>query len=427
MFHTGLPQHQNGMYALIKPQKSFDNVQSLPRILNNTGGDYWYGIIGKKHVGPNSVYPFPFSYTELDEGVNLLQAGRNITYMNELVCKFFSEAQKNKKPFLLYIGFLDVHRGCGATFCEHFGDGSKGNGVIPDWKPIDYTPDDVEVPPFLPDTPKTRMDLAAQYRTINRMDQGVGLFMKALKDYGFDNNTLIIMTADNGIPFPNAKTNLYEPGMAEPMIISNPMVPERWGEESEALASTTDIVPTVLDWFDIPYPKHSLNGVDVKLQGRSLLPVTQKEPTTGYDTVFASHTLHEDTMYYPMRVVRDKRYRLIHNLNFKMPYPIAKDLYYSPTFQDILNRTEHSVDTKWFKRLYSYYYRSEWELYDNAEDTLETRNMIDDRFSQDVVTEMKQKLWDWMEATNDPWLCMPGGEKQGKGDVASCSSFFNGL
>ena len=423
----GLPQHQNGMYGLhhsVHHFQSFDNVRSLPLILNQTNGKYWYGIIGKKHVGPEEVYPFPFSYTDQD-GYNLNQVGRNITLMNQLVRKFLGEAQDKAKPFLLYIGIFDVHRGCGATFCEHFGDGSKGNGVIPDWKPIDYTPDDVIVPPFLPDTPKTRMDLAAQYRTINRMDQGVGLFMKALKDYGFDNNTLIIMTADNGIPFPNAKTNLYEPGMAEPMIISNPMVPERWGEESEALASTTDIVPTVLDWFDMPYPKWSLNGANpVELTGKSLLPVTKEEPTTGYDTVFSSHNFHEVTMYYPMRVVRSKQYRLIHNLNFKMPYPIASDLFASPTFQDVLNRTENSIETKWFKSLQDYYYRSEWELYDVEKDPLETKNLIDDSSLTSVITDMKEKLKDWMQVTNDPWLCMPGGEKAGG---SKCSTFFNGL
>ena len=56
---------------------SFDEVESLPLLLNRTGGDYWYGIIGKKHVGPDYVYPFPFAYTK--ENSNLDQVGRNIT------------------------------------------------------------------------------------------------------------------------------------------------------------------------------------------------------------------------------------------------------------------------------------------------------------------------------------------------------------
>lgn len=403
--------------------QSFDDVQSLPRILNKTGGDYWYGIIGKKHFGPDTVYPFPFSYTELD-GYNLNLVGRNITYMNTLVQKFFTEAKQKDKPFFLYVAFFDVHRGCGATFCEHYGDGTGKNNVIPDWTPIDYKPEDVEVPPYLPDTPATRMDIAAQYRAVSRMDQGVGLFLKSLQDYGYGNNTLVILTADNGIPFPNAKTNLYESGMGEPMILSNPMAPERWGQQAEALASTTDIVPTILDWFNIKYPEYKLFGPNVTLQGKSLLPVLNAEPTTGYDTAFSSHTFHECTMYYPMRVVRDKSHRLIHNLNFKMPYPIASDLFGSPTFQDILKHASQNVSTKWFKTLDQYYNRSEFELFDLDKDPLETKNVIDDPAYQDVAKELKDKLWQWQVNTDDPWLCMPGGEKVGQD---TCSSFQNGL
>ena len=49
--------------------------------------------------------------------------------------------------------------------------------------------------------------------------------------------------------------------------------------------------------------------------------------------VYASQTHHEVTMYYPMRAIRTKRYKLIHNLNFKMPFPIDQDFYVSQTFQ----------------------------------------------------------------------------------------------
>ena len=408
-----------GLHNSFMHFQSFLSVNSLPLILNNTRGDYWYGIIGKKHIGPDHVYPFPFSYTELD-GYDINQVGRNITLMNELVRKFFTEAEQKEKPFFLYVAFHDVHRGCNTTFCEHFGDGSGTgeNNVIPDWKPIEYKPEDVEVPPYLPDTPATRTDIAALYRIVNRMDQGVGLFLKSLQEFGYDKNTLVILTSDNGIPFPNAKTNLYEPGMGEPMIISNPMAPERWGQETEALASTTDIVPTILDWFGLKYPAHG-----AVLQGKSLLPVLSAEPTTGYDLAFSSHDLHEVTMYYPMRVVRDKSHRLIHNLNFKMPYPMASDLFASPTFQGILNSTSHNVSTKWFKTLDQYYYRDEFELYDLSKDPLESKNVIGDPAYQAIANELKDKLREWLVNTSDPWLCMPGGEKQGH----KCSSFLNGL
>ena len=77
----------------------------------------------------------------------------------------------------MYVAFHDPHR-CGHThpqfgaFCEKFGNGQSGFGVIPDWKPVYYRPEDVLVPYFVPDTPAARQDIAAQYTTISRLDQG---------------------------------------------------------------------------------------------------------------------------------------------------------------------------------------------------------------------------------------------------------------
>ena len=430
---TGLPQHQNGMYGLYGGRhhfSSFDGVRSLPLILNKTD-QIFTGIIGKKHVGPESVYPFPFSYTEQD-GYNLNQVGRNITLMKELVNKFLS--QVDSKPFFLYIGIHDVHR-CSHSdtqiygdFCEHFGDGSSPEaGVIPDWHPIDYNPDDVQVPFFLQDTPKTREDLAAQYRIVSRMDEGVGLFLQALKDYGFENNTLVIYTSDNGIPFPNAKTNLYDPGMGEPMIVSNPYAPQRWGEVSEAMVGLTDIVPTVLEWFDMKYPGYTLNGKSVVLTGESLLPILEKEPETGWDTVFSSHDVHEATMYYPMRVLRNKNYKVIKNLNYKMPYPIAADIYESPTFLDLLNRTMSGGETHWFKTLKEYYYRDLWELYDIENDPQELKNLANNPSYQNILSSLQGQLNLWRVVTNDLWICSPEGiDTASYAENGACGTLDNG-
>lgn len=70
------------------------------------------------------------------------------------------------------------------------------------------------------------------------------------------------------------------------------------------------------------------------------------------------------TMYYPTRSVHQGEYHLLHNLHYRMPFPIDQDLYVSPTFQDLLNRTRLREPTHWFKSLEQYYYRERWELYD---------------------------------------------------------------
>lgn len=186
------------------------------------------GITGKKHVGPGSVYPFDYAYTE--ENNSVLQVGRNITRIKLLVRKFFQthkeeafeqrcKTEENKgnikdeeRPFFLYVAFHDTHR-CGhsqpqyGAFCEKFGNGEMGMGRIPDWTPEYYTPEQVkvstkryagsklthdlyhrapntqynglpssrvlQVPPFVPDTPAARADLSAQYTTVSRLDQGM--------------------------------------------------------------------------------------------------------------------------------------------------------------------------------------------------------------------------------------------------------------
>lgn len=66
---------------------------------------------------------------------------------------------------------------------------------------------------------------------------GVGLVLQELRGAGVLNDTLIIFTSDNGIPFPSGRTNLYRPGTAEPLLLSSPEHPQRWGQVSEAYVS----------------------------------------------------------------------------------------------------------------------------------------------------------------------------------------------
>ncbi|XP_076152056.1 N-sulfoglucosamine sulfohydrolase [Alosa pseudoharengus] len=426
---TGLPQHQNGMYGLHQGYhhfNSFDGVQSLPLLLQQA--NIRTGIIGKKHVGPGLVYPFDFSYTE--ENSSVLQVGRNITKIKLLVHTFLWSHKEEERPFFLYVAFHDPHR-CGhsqpqyGTFCEKFGNGDSGMGRIPDWEPKHYSPDQVKVPDFIPDTPAARADLAAQYTTISRLDQGIGLVLKELREAGFEENTLVIYSSDNGIPFPNGRTNMYMSGVAEPMLVSSPEHRQRWGEVSEAYVSLLDVTPTILDWFSIPYPLYSLTGGPlVQLTGRSLLPALSTEPT--WSTVFFSQSLHEATMYYPMRSVYQGPFHLIHNLNYRMPFPIDQDLYVSPTFLDLLNHTQAGQPTGWFKTLKDYYYRERWELYDTQSDPTETNNLASDPNHLNVLETLKAQLLKWQWVTSDPWVCSPDAVLEAKMEP-QCRTLCNGL
>lgn len=125
------------------------------------------------------------------------------------------------------------------------------------------------------------------------------------------------------------------------MFISSPIHTKRRNQVTYAMTSLLDIVPTMLDWFDID--KNLTNNIDTNavssdnrpvLTGKSLLPLLVNEPPENPDAaVYASQSYHEITMMYPMRAIRTKRYKLIHNLNYRASFPIDQDFYVSPTFQ----------------------------------------------------------------------------------------------
>jgi len=336
-------------------------------------------------------------------------------------------------PFLLYIGFHDPHR-CGHThpqfgpFCEKFGNGEEGMGLIPDWTPINYTDQDVKNEYFIPDTDIARKDIAAQYETISRLDQGVGLILSELKNAGVSNDTLIIFTSDNGIPFPSGRTNLWEPGMNVPLLIASPST--NGSNSAPDLVSLLDVFPTILDWFGIQFKNYILNEKIVRLTGSSLLPLINGKLSyyQGNAAVFGSHSLHEVTMYYPMRVIRTEQYKLIHNLNHLMPFSIDQDFYLSPTFQELLNRTLHHYPTLWYKTLDMYYYRDAWEFYDLTTDPGEFFNVYKDDRYQDIIHSLNKVLNIWMNVTNDPWICSPSSVLEDKGDFVkrpSCLPMYN--
>lgn len=189
--------------------------------------------------------------------------------------------------------------------------------------------------------------------------------------------------------------------MAVPLFIKSPFDVTRRGEITNFQASLLDVVPTVLDWFSIDYPRYHIlkPSEPTTLTGRSLLPLLRSEDVEQVDTFFGSHVTHEVTMNYPMRtIIREGRFKLIHNLNAPIPFPIDQDFYLSPTFlvfvvnvfscfeqvyvyieelisQDMLNRTLNGRPLRWIKELSDYYFREEWEMFDLKKDPQESVNL----------------------------------------------------
>jgi N-sulfoglucosamine sulfohydrolase len=386
---TGLFNHANGQYGLqhaVHHFQSFDDVKSLPVLLRAAG--YRTARVGKFHVAPESVYRFD----------QILSGNaRNPVAMAEN-CRELIESPSDR-PFFLYFCTGDPHRGGGqaneiAERPDRFGNKPRGQSY-PEIEPVHYDPDEVIVPPFLPDTPACRAELTQYYESISRIDTGLGRLMEILKQARKYDDTLIIFISDNGMPFPGAKTTAYEPGLRLPCIVRNPYAQKR-GVVCQAFVSWVDITPTILDFASVDLPE------DGAFHGRSFLPVLEQEKPRGWDEIYASHTFHEVTMYYPMRVVRSGRYKLIWNIAHPLPFPFASDLWNSATWQTARRNGPSFLYGK--RTMRAYEHRPRFELYDLEQDPDEVHNLAVDRSHHEVLVDLQRKLVDFQKRTGDPWI-----------------------
>ncbi len=387
---SGLYPHQSGQYGHNHNWHHFsyfDTIQSIPAILKQNG--YQTGCIGKLHVGPEELLPFDFRVPPSE-----IMNNRDVKTMAQKAGEFFNKNKDN--PFFLLIGYSDPHRMPhgwsdmpGIENWDGFGNHLSYEGVVP----IKYNPEDVLVPDFLPDTKAVREELAQMYQSISRMDQGIGMVIDELRKSGRLNNTLIVYISDNGIPFPGAKTTIYDSGVRMPMIVSHHALKNKGGK-TRAMISFTDILPTFIAWANADTPEY-------QLPGKSFLTAMENEKPEGWDKVMMSHTFHEITMYYPMRAIRNHKYKYINNLYPELEFPFATDLFICKTWQDILKNQR----TKMGKRLVNrFLQRPVEELYDIANDPAEAVNLAQNSSYSTVLQEMREQLHTMRSETNDPWL-----------------------
>jgi N-sulfoglucosamine sulfohydrolase len=381
---SGQYNHSTWLYGLAHRCHHFsaDNrIKTLPVVMADAG--YRTCRIGKFHVAPEPTFHFEYSRNEGS------QSHRNSVRMAENAREWIEE--DDSRPFFLYFCTVDPHRGSGP---DGFSNHNDNPNYYPGVTPIRYKPEQVIVPSWLPDNLATRRELAEYYQSISRLDQGMVKLIEMLKETGRWDDTLVIFISDNGPPFPGAKTTLYQPGMNLPMIIRDPDA-KRSGLVTDAKATWADIVPTVLDYTNVKWPKNA------PLHGRSLLPAIEKEHPSGFDEIYASHTFHEVTMYYPMRVVISGRYKCILNLAHQLPYPFASDLWNSPTWQHIHQNGEKMYGNR---TVDAYLHRPRYELYDLQKDPSELVNLAEKPEYAQTLAKLQEKLKTWQHKTNDPWV-----------------------
>lgn len=211
----------------------------------------------------------------------------------------FLKDRPSDQPFCFWFGSTDAHR----SF--------KKNAGLDSGKSLDQA----EVPGFLPDRPEIRSDLLDYAFEVERFDRDCDQMLQLLDEAGELKNTLVIITSDNGMPFPRAKANCYEFGIHMPLAVCWPdQIPGQ--RRIDDPVGFTDLTATIYDATGVAPP------TDEPIVGRSLLPVLKSEKSGRVETdrtaVFSGRERHSssrfNTLGYPQRAIRTDRFLYILNM-----------------------------------------------------------------------------------------------------------------
>lgn len=282
-------------------------------------------------------------------------------------------------PFFLWLAALDAHRGWDGD--QEWDAGRYGPK---------HDPATVILPPALADTPETRRDFASYLNEITRYDYFVGQVIGRLKEKGMFENTYIFVLADNGRPFPRAKTRLHDDGMKTHFIVTGPAITAR-GRSSDSLVSVIDIAPTVAE----------LAGIrkSPTFQGRSLAPILKNPAAVIRPLAFSEHNWHDYEAH--GRAVRDGRYLFIRNFRPKLAWQGPADSVKSPSFQALRAARQGTTTLPPIQQDVFLAPRPETELYDTRADPHQVSNLSGRPEFAAVENRLAAALDRWMKETGD--------------------------
>jgi uncharacterized sulfatase len=285
-------------------------------------------------------------------------------------------------------------------------------------------PAKVFVPPYLPDTATTRRDICDYLEAAEQFDQQVAEIRAALEKTGELDRTLIVISGDNGWPFPRSKATCYDSGTHQPLAI-------RWGDRVkggrsvEDFISLADLAPTFLEAAGLPVPS--------AMTARSLLPVLLSEKSglvdPSRDHILTGMERHaspgrsegdRNNVGYPMRTIITKDFHFIRN--FKpdrwpagdpagTPAPsleeLTTDTYAAfcdcdkgPTKAFIVTHRDEPAMQPFAERAFGK--RPARELYDLRTDPYELKNVAEDPAYGATVKSLEARLLAELEAAHDP-------------------------
>jgi hypothetical protein len=253
----------------------------------------------------------------------------------------------------------------------------------------------VTVPPYYPDTPLVRQELARVYDNIADMDGQVAEILAQLEADGLAETTIVFYWSDHGDGIPRAKRSLYDSGLHVPLMIRWPKAltpPFAPGATNDDLVSFVDLAPTVLALAGVEVPAH--------MQGRVLVgPGAGPAPPF----VFAARD-RMDIEYDMMRAARDARFLYVRNFVPELPYAgLIPYRNQSDIMQELL-RLQADGALPGPAALWMRSSRPVEELYDTEADPHQIRNLAADPAHRGVLERMRRATQEWIGRIDDQGL-----------------------
>jgi len=357
---AGKYPHSNGAAELHTPLS--EKEVPYPFLLKEN--NYYTAQAGKWHLGPATHRAFD-RYTD-NNGYDDGDGGEKNWV------RFIKERPKDK-PFFFWLASHDAHRPWGADTFK-----------------ITHDPLKMIIPPYFADTPETRQDMASYYNEIGRFDYYIGKVREELEKLGVLDNTVIIVMADNGRPFPRCKTRVYDSGMKTPFIVFWPKGIRSKGAQTESLVSAIDIAPTILELAGINPPE--------KYQGKSFVPVLKTPSAEIRTEIFSEHNWHDYEAH--ERMIRTKDYLYVLNARPNLTNGGPADSKASLT-QHALNQVRDDGKLTPAQADVFMVPRPAEELFNVKNDPQQFLNLASMPEYQEKLKEMRRRLKNWQYNTGD--------------------------
>lgn len=311
----------------------------------------------------------------------------------------FLQARPGDEPFFFWYGAKEPH----LTY-------EQGSGVR-----SGKNPDNVDVPDFLPDEELVRSDLLDYFVEIEWFDRHLGQMLDQIEALGELENTLVIVTSDNGNPFPRAKANLYEYGTHVPLAVQWPAHIDAGGE-SKSLVTSISFGPTILEAAGCAVPN--------TMTGQNLLPHFLDTDVSTSAHLLTGRERHSHARYdnwgYPGRAIRTDRYLYIWNMKPDRWPAGDPDQYYDVDNSPTKSLMQARIGDGDRLALMAFGKRPEEELFDITSDPECMNNLAAQTSLEGVRSELRATLEEMLREQGDPRL-------HGKGDIFESYPRYGGM